>query len=243
MTIATEGQKVGRLLDRQMNLWDIRRRLAHEGGEPARRELAHVAEGPWITVSREIGSGWEAVTALVAEQLGWQVFDREILEEISRHANSREAILRHLDERDVNWIQDVVARLTGLVSPEDIGQLGFAGHLRLVILAIGKQGRAILVGRGANWLLDPAYGLRVQFVAPAEVRVTRLAAKEGLTLDQAARRVREDDAARAGFMRQVYHRDVHDPTGYDLIVNLASLPTEAAADAIVAALRRKLGAA
>lgn len=242
MTIATEGQRVGRLLDRQMNLWDIRRRLAQEGGAPARRELAHVAEGPWITVSREIGSGWERVTTLLAERLGWQVFDREILEEISRHANSREAILRHLDEKDVNWMQDVVARLTGLVSSDDIGQLGFAEHLRLVILAIGKQGRAILVGRGANWLLDPAFGLRVQFVAPVEVRVTRLSTSDGLTLDQAARRVRDDDASRAGFMRQVYHRDVHDPSGYDMIVNLASLPPEAAAQAIEAALRTKLGA-
>jgi len=240
MDTTSDSVNVDRLLDRQMNLWEIRKRLAAEGGEPARRELAHLEQGPWITLSKARASGWEEVAARVAVHLGWQIFDKEILDAISRRAHSREAILSRLDEKGIWWLEDTLSRLAAPAYP---GQPAFLIEMRKVILALGRQGRTILVGRGANWLLDPAYGLRVRIIAPAAYRAARLAEREKLSPEGARRRIQEDDTALAAFIRQVYQRDIDDPEGYDLIINLGSLGHEAASDAIVAALRRKLGAA
>ncbi len=240
MDKTSDSVKIDRLLDRQMNLWEIRKRLAAEGGEPARRELAHLEQGPWITLSKARASGWEEVARLVADHLGWQVFDHEILDAISRRSHAREAILSRLDEKGIWWLEDTLSRLA---APDYPGQPTFLIEMRKVILALARQGRTILVGRGANWLLEPAFGLRVRMIAPAPERAARLAEREGLEPDRARRRIHEDDVELAAFIRQVYQRDIDDPEGYDLILNLGSLPPDAAADAIVAALRRKLGAA
>jgi cytidylate kinase len=238
MPARIEPTHLARLLDRQANLWQIRQRLADEGGEAARRELAHLQEGPWVTISRQVGSGGVELAHRVAERLGWQVYDRQILEEIARHTPAREAVLSRLDEREVGWLEDT---LTNLLQPEDPGRAAFLQEMMRVIWALGRKGRAVILGRGANWLLNARFGLRVRAVAPLEVRVDRLAREERRKPAEARERLRVDDRERARFVRQVFGRDVEDPLGYDMIVNLALLDIEAATEAIVAALRRKLG--
>ena len=230
--------KLGSLLERNGTLREIRRRVEEEWSKSEHRGIAHVDQGPWVTISRCLGAGWEAVASRLAERLGWQVYDREILEEISRETHMRQGILSLLDEREVGWIEEALARLA---LPDRPGQHQFLDQMARVILALGRRGQAILVGRGANWLLHPACGVRVRMIAPLAMRIARVAEQEGLTPTEARARLQEDDATRARFIRQVYRQEIEDPAGYDLILNLGSLSTDAATDCIVAAMDRKLG--
>ena len=100
-----------------------------------------------------------------------------------------------------------------------------------------------MLGRGANWLLDPRYGLRVRAIAPVEARAAWLMRTQAISEAEAARRVEEDNVDRAKFTRQVYKRDIDDPMGYDLVVNLGTLGPEPAVEVVVAALSSKLHAA
>jgi cytidylate kinase len=109
-----------------------------------------------------------------------------------------------------------------------------------VVWAIARQGQAVLVGRGAHWLLDPRYGVRVRAIAPAAQRVARVVRTEGLSEPEATQRVEHDNADRARFMRQVYKKDIDDPLGYDLVVNLGTLDVDRAAEVVAAALAAKL---
>jgi len=111
-----------------------------------------------------------------------------------------------------------------------------------VICGLARGGNAVIVGRGANWLLEPRYGLRVRFIAPDEIRAARIAESEGVDIDEARARIRRDDADLAAFIRQVYGRNIDDPQGYDLIVNLATLDIETASILIASALESKLRA-
>jgi cytidylate kinase len=47
--------------------------------------------------------------------------------------------------------------------------------LMRVIGAIGRHGKAIIVGRGANFVLPPENRFRVRIIAPLELRVNRVA--------------------------------------------------------------------
>jgi cytidylate kinase len=227
-----------RLLDRQGNLAELRRRATQEGSGKAPLEFAHLKEGPWLTISKQLGSGASDLAHRLADRLGWLVYDREILEAISTQAHYRDAILARLDEREVGWIEDSLARL---LVPDDPGKAAFQRELLRVVLALGRQGRAILLGRGANWVLDPRFGLRVRVVQPGDDRARALAHAEGMELALARERVRQDDSIRAAYIRQAFRRDIDDPLGYDMMVNLGALDLEAAADAVEAGLRRKLG--
>jgi len=237
MAVKVEPPHLARLLDRQANLWQIRQRLAEAGGEAARRELAHLQEGPWVAVSKQLASGGVELAQCVARRLDWQLYDKEILEEIARHTHARTAVLQRLDEREVGWLEDTLKSLLKRDAP---GHGEFLQHMMRVIWALGRKGRTVILGRGANWLLNAQYGLRVRAVAPLELRTERLAAQERLKPAEAAARLRTDDDVRARFVRQVFSREIEDPLGYDLVLNLEGFDLQAAADTVVAALRNKL---
>ena len=235
----TDPAHLERLIDRQVALWEVKRRLNEEGGAAAREKLSHASEGPWVAISKQIGSGGTDLARRVGEHLGWQVFDKQILEAISRETHAREKILSCLDGRAVGVLEEY---LRHLLVPGDPGQPAYVRELMRVIWALARQGHAILVGRGANWLLPPRHGLRVRAIAPLDVRVARVVETEELSAADARRRVHEDDDAQMKFIRQVYRREIDDPLGYDLVVNLGSVDLASAAQAVTTTLRAKLGA-
>ncbi len=229
--------QVGHLIDKQIRQWELRRRLAEYGGEMARRELAHLSEGPWVTISKQLGCRGTVLAKRLAERLGWQIFDKEILEAISRETHTRDRILSALDEHAVGAFKEYVAHL---IVPDHLAQAAFVHEMVKVIWALGRHGRAIVLGRGANWVLDPRFGLRVRAVASLESRIARLTEIEKLDRAAAERRIREDDAAKAAFVRKFYNRDIEDPLGYDLVLNMDAMDISVAADIALAALRHKL---
>lgn len=227
---------IERMLERQGRLWEMRRRLAAENGEAS---LAHLAEGPWITVSKEPGAGGVELARRLAHELGWQVFDHEILVAIAANTRTREAVLSRLDETAIGPLNDY---LGGLLDPNLLGRrIPFLQEMLKVIWGLAKQGNAVIVGRGANWLLDSRHGLRLRTVAPLEGRVARLAQREGLDEVEARRRVERAQSDQEAFIRQVYQRRIDDPCGYDLVLNLEALGMDVAVPTVLAALQNRLG--
>lgn len=226
-------------MDRQAVLWEVRRRLAAQGGEAARRKLAHLEEGPWVTVSKQMGAGGRDLSHRVADRLGWQVFDREILEAIARETHTREKVLSRLDGRAVGILEDY---LSHLLVPGDPGQPAFVHEMTRVIWTLGREGNAVLVGRGANWVLEPRFGLRIRLVAPFDMRLEAVAEAHQVDSVAARRLMDADEASQTRFIRQVYRRDIDDPLGYDLVINRSGMNLDAAADLVLISLERKLGA-
>jgi cytidylate kinase len=202
--------------------------------------LTHLSEGPWITISTQLGAGGPELASGLGARLGWQVFDKEILGEIAKNTNTREKVLSRLDDHAVGAFEDYV---NDLFVPGNLGRSAYALEMMRVLWAIARQGQAIMLGRGANWLLHPQYGLRVRAIAPVETRVLWLTRMQAMTTADAIRRVEEDNADRAKFTRQVYKQDIDNPLGYDLVVNLGALDLEPAVELVAAALSSKLKAA
>jgi hypothetical protein len=240
MTPITDPSHLDKLIDRQMQSWELRRRMAEKGGDAARKELAHLPEGPWITVSKQLGTDGIEIARRVGDRLGWLTFDKELLEAIARHARCRHKILSKMDERASGLFDNLFARW---IAPEALSPSEYLRELTLVIFELGRQGRAVLVGRGANWLLDPRFGLRVRLVAPAEYRARHYADVNAVDASAAERAIREDDAALSTFIRRTYRKDIHDPLGYDLVLNVGLMTNDAAVETILAALHLKVGAA
>ena len=235
----TSSSNIEKIIEKQARFWEVRERVAEEGGEAAQRALAHLAEGPWISISKQWGSGSRELARRLADELHWQWFDKQILTAIADHTHSCEQILHRLDEQAIGSINDYLSQM---VVSEDPGQATYLHQMIRVVMGLAKQGNAIIVGRGANFFLDPRYGLRVRLVAPLEKRVARLAAAEGRSPDSARSEIEQNDAQQAAFIRQVFEREIDDPLGFDLVVNTGDLDEDACLRAILAALRQKLQA-
>lgn len=225
---------IDKIIERQVRAWDLQRRTT-EGA--AMSTLGHLSEGPWISVSKQWGSGGVDFARQLAGELGWQVFDKEILAAIAQHTDSREVILSHLDEQAIGSVNDYISQL---VVPDDPGRLAYVEEMVRVVWGLAKQGSAIILGRGANWFLDPRFGLRLRIVAPMERRVAAVARELDLPIARAERRVRAYDAGQAAFIRQVFDRNIDDPLGYDLVLNLGTLDLGPAVRVAVSAMRSKL---
>jgi cytidylate kinase len=235
----TSSSNIEKIIEKQARFWEVRERIAEEGGEAAQRALAHLAEGPWISISKQWGSGSRELARRLADELQWQWFDKQILTAIADHTHSCEQILHRLDEHAIGSINDYVSQM---VVSEDPGQATYLHQMVRVVMGLAKQGNAIIVGRGANFFLDPRFGLRVRLVAPLEKRVARVAADEGRSLDSARSEIEQNDAQQAAFIRQVFGRDINDPLGFDIVVNTGDLDEDTGMRAILAALRQKIQA-
>jgi len=232
----SDSSSLSGLIDRQVSLWESKKGLQVE----RRGTLAHRSEGPWITISTQLGAGGVELAKGLGARLLWQVFDKEILGEIAKNTNTREKVLSRLDDHAVGAFEEYV---THLFVPGNLGRSAYVLEMMRVVWAIARQGQAIMLGRGANWLLDPRYGLRVRAIAPVEKRIEWLTRTQAMSAADAIRRVEEDNADRARFTRQVYKQDIDNPLGYDLVVNLGTLDLEPAVELVAAALSHKLKAA
>jgi hypothetical protein len=225
------------LVGRQTALWELRRRLEVERSEPPGPGPKDEPYRPCLLVSRECGGGGTSMARLVCERLRWQIFDREIVDEVARSAQVRRQLIDSVDERVRSGWREF---FRVLADGEGIGRESYLFHLRQVILSLGHHGGVIIVGRGANYILPPECTVRVRLVAPLEVRCRHMAELKSISLNKARRHVEQIDAERAAFVREAFGRDVNAPEDYDLVLNTGVISLPEAAEITLAKLQAKL---
>src|SRR5512137_1410891 len=201
--------------------YDIREEHAQRSG---RGKEGGLSFGPYLLISREKGAGGSAVARLAGKRLGWQVFDKEIVDAIAQKAQVRRELIESLDERDRATIQDSIGQW---LRPQPIGTSGYLAHLREILLTLGHQGDVVIVGRGAEYVLPSQFGLRVRMVAPVEVRVQRIAGRENLSLKAARVEVESSDRDRTSLARRQFGQNAGHRLNQDVTINTAELSAEA----------------
>ncbi|UCD79406.1 MAG: cytidylate kinase-like family protein [Desulfobacterales bacterium] len=188
---------------------------------------------PVVTISREPGSGGRIVAQKLAERLGFEVFHQEVLHEMAKRADISEQMLATLDERGLSILEDWIS---SIVQSRHLWPDEYLQHLMHVIGTIGKLGRAVVVGRGANFILPPEQRFRVRITASRRVRIQNVAQDFGLSEEDAKRRVIKTESNRRAFIRKYFNADIADPTNYDLVINTETLSIANAVDVIAAAM-------
>lgn len=194
---------------------------------------AEVKRIPVVTISREPGSGGRIVAQKLAERLGFVVFHQEVLHEMAKEAKISERVLESLDERGLSILEDWIA---SLVDNRHLWPDEYLHHLMHVIGTIGKLGQAVVVGRGANFILPADRRFRVRIIAPRKLRSHHVAREFGLTEKDAERRIIKTESDRQAFVRKYFYADIADPTNYDLVVNTETFNLDLAVDVIAAAM-------
>ncbi len=109
-----------------------------------------------------------------------------------------------------------------------------------IIRELGARGDIVILGRGSQMILGDRPGtLHVLCRSPDELRIERLAQREGLSLKEAEHQASERERARTAFHRKFWKVDVEDPTFYDLTIDTSRLTFEVAAEVVVTAARAK----
>ncbi len=180
-----------------------------------------------ITVSRQVSSRGDELAALVAQQLGWRLVSRELINQAARKAGVPEVALAEVDELGLFGI-----------CPSTREWRAYQKQVERIIRELADAGNVVIVGRGGQVVLRGRPDvLHVRVVAPLELRLSWLQQERNLSREAAMAWMETSSRSRARYVRRSYHLDINDPSLYHLIVNTGLLPLDRAAALIIQALR------
>ena len=185
---------------------------------------------PVITISSEPGSGGRVIAQGLAKRLGIDLFDRNIVKEIAESAHISGAVIETMEKDRLSGIKDFIS---SLVNDRYLWPGVYLDHLMKVVAAIASHGNAIIVGRGANFLIPAEDRLSIRVISPLDTRVNNVSKEFGVTREEAKRRVINRENRRSAFIRQSFNADVADPRNYDLVVNTQKLDMDASLGAVI----------
>lgn len=219
---------IQRLIDEQIGRSRTLGRLASEAARP---EHLRPGPGPVITISRQIGGVGEEVAQVLSERLGFSVWDKNLIDAIADDAEVSRRLVQEFDEKTVSEI-DILART--IVGEREAAAFVYPRHLIKVLISISEHGYAIILGRGANFVLPDA--LNVRLLSKPEVRINRLMESQHLSQKDAVDLIHHIDHERAAFVHNVFSRDINDHYAYDLFIEADCFAVKGTANIIMTAL-------
>jgi cytidylate kinase len=205
-----------------------------------------------VCISRTVGAKGENVGRTVAERLGFQYVDEQIVVRAAELAQVDPEVVAASEHR-----QPLLQRLLDKLAAAQMAPMPFggglavdlsarelAGHpamqdavralIRGAIREVATAGRVVIVAHAASIALAFIEGvLRVLVTASPETRAQRVAAAQGIGAAEASAAVAASDRERRDYFRQFYNLKEELPTHYDLVVNTDVMTPEQATDVIV----------
>ncbi len=226
--MAKKEVSIDQVVKKQIKKWEDRLT-----GKKARAE----ARIPVITVSMEPGSGGSIIAEKIAERFGFDYFNRDIVEKIAKNAKIRSQVINSLEKERLSGVKDFIS---SLMEDQYIHPDTYLKHLLVVISTLAKHGRAVIVGRGANFILPNEDIFAVRVIAPLNKRIREVALSHRVTTEAAKRRVIQRESRRRAFVRHSFNADISDPIHYDLTINTGKVSIESAVEAVIGALMARL---
>jgi cytidylate kinase len=189
-----------------------------------------------LTISREIGTEGLEIGKKVAEEMGYEFFDKErVLHELKTEGPRWEEVVDRLD-----------SHVPSLWEKYDWHYMGYVALAESHILDCALSGKAVILGRGANFLLENVpYAFRVRVVAPIEARLKRATQDQScndfvcVNTNTSQRLLEKADRESENFIRSEFGKDWNNPMAYDMILNMGGIRLEEAVEALKIMLESK----
>ena len=178
-----------------------------------------------ITIARSYGSGGRKMGKLLAKELGYEYYDREILRIASDDSGISEELFRQMDEhKRLSLFRIAREMYTGEVIPPDsddfISNENLFRYQAKIIRELAATRNCVIVGRCANFILRGRENVINVFVtAPVVDCVRRVMQSDGLDLEEAEKKIKKIDKRRADYYKYFTGRQWHDAALYDLCLN------------------------
>lgn len=206
---------------------------------------------PVITISRQFGSGGDAIADRVCQLTGFRRLDKELVANVAAEAGLSEQEILDFSENDhrVEGFMDRLLRRskpvgTMRVWKEHIDGTRYEEELpvdaehalamvqKLIRLAY-RHGDWVIVGRGGQVLLrDRPDVLHLRIEAPLEDRIQRVKILYHLERRAAQDLIEEKDAISADYLMRFYEVDWAEPSLYQILINTGRLDLDLAAQLI-----------
>lgn len=224
--MTSESMEIEKFVREQLEKWKVR------PTGPIVKAAGTREDCTVITLSMEPGSGGRIIAECVGRHLGFDVFHRDLIKRIANSSHMAYQVIDSVEKQRLSGVEDFIA---SLLQKKYFHPDSYQHHLFRIIGTLARHGRAVIVGRGANFIIPEPDRFAVRVIAPFERRIRNVAREFGCSLEEAEKRVRRRESRRRDFIKRTFHHDIGDPHHYDLVLNTGQMPLDAACDALVCA--------
>ena len=187
-----------------------------------------------ITIGRQFGSNGRIIGRELANRLGINCYDREILRMASDASGINEALFGQADERlkrsPLFGILKKNPYKGGVIPPENsdfVSDDNLFNYQAKVIKELAAQESCVIIGRCADYVLrDDPDVIKLYFCAPKKDCVARVMNQNGLSEKEAEKRIEKIDKYRAEYYRYYTGRDWNDARNYNFCLDTTSMSYE-----------------
>lgn len=196
-----------------------------------------------ITIGREFGSGGRSIGKSVAEALGWDYYDQELVRHVAEKTGFAEQYIEETGEFAPSKSKFAYA-LSSVGAPQVANGMSASDYLwtvqSKVILDLAEKGNCVIVGRCADYILASRTDcLNVFIHASMEYRSRRIVLLYGETEKPPQKRLTEKDKKRSVNYNHYTGRVWGDSRNYHICLDSGVLTPEVCVQMITDAAKRK----
>lgn len=201
-----------------------------------------------ITINRECGSGGGEIARLLGEKLGFKVYGRTVLRAVAQQFGITLEEMDSIKSMRTSWWSEfcsfyqqygAAGYAPGTIADPTPKSVYYAEERFLRDLA--EKENCIIVGRaGFHIFRDNPNAIHMLLIADRDTRIARIARKENLTLEEAAKVVDDVDKARDNFVESVAETSRHDARNYHICANITGLDPDMVASFLAEQIRHKM---
>ena len=190
-----------------------------------------------ITISREFGSGGRTIAKAVAERLGYNFYDKALVERIANESGYSKDFVERRGE-DATSTSSFLFNLSRSGSGGYDGVSGISDKLYVIqhniIKRLPEEGPCVIVGRCSDYILkDLERALHVFIFADMQFKAARIVNLYGERDDVPEKRLEEKDKKRKVYYKNNTGRIWGMSSNYDICLNSGKLGIENCIDIIV----------
>jgi len=209
-----------------------------------------------ITISREIGSGAEAIAEKVAEALRYDYAEKDLISVVAQEAHADEETIMRFDERGRHPIlhflmkyvigerriipawptyywSDEFETLSVREGRSPVSTVSCRKLFEDAIKKLWERGNVVIVGRGASIILSGRSAvLSVRIIAPLEYRLHRVMLEQGVEYKDALKLINRTDRQQNRYIKQNYGLKDDKPDRYKLFFDMGETSEEAVIQSI-----------
>lgn len=195
-----------------------------------------------ITIERQYGSGGSVIGKIVAEKLGVNCYNRQILEMTAKKCGIAPEYLESAEENvPTSFLYSLMLSANPIKSIEDnlpLSDKVFLMESEIISEIADNEERFVLVGRCGNYVLEEKGCFSVYLYSSTEERLKRAVKDYGIDPDKAEAVLKKADKRRESFYNVNAGKLWHDKEQYSLCLNSAELGDEICAEIIVQAYKK-----
>lgn len=190
---------------------------------------------PVVTIAMEPGSGGALIAENVAQRLGYRLYGKNILTAMANRADIKADVLDAIEKGRPTPMEDFVSSI--LPRSDYVYKGDYFEQLKDMLNNLALLGKAVIVGRGANFVIPPEKRFAIRVVAPLEARIRNVSFYHKVSLEEAEKRINQREKRRRKFIKDTFHEKINDCLQYDLTINTQRMDLQTCTELVIGAIK------